>query len=144
MRYLWLAALLISVSGIVSAESPLWVEGKDRPNERVNVDLKALSPDVYIRVAEKVDEAVVNVSTVQVIKNPHGGIFPMPFGNRGGRPKPRMENPGDLFGDDFFDRFFGLPNREPQEEIRQSSLGSGVHFGCRGIRRDEQSRGGTR
>jgi serine protease Do len=119
------AILLISFSA--SAESSLWTEGKDKPSDRVNTGLRALSPDAYIRVAEKVDEAVVNVSTTQVIKSPHRGFLFSPFGHP--RTKPRQqqddnERPDDPFGD-FFDRFFGQPPSMPKEDLRQQSLGSG-------------------
>lgn len=67
----------------VFADNNLWVDGKDRPNERVNVDLRSLSPDAFLRVAEKVDEAVVNISTTTVIKVPRG--FQSPDGSRSNR-----------------------------------------------------------
>lgn len=67
-------------------------------------------PQSFAHLAEKMNPAVVNISTTQVVK---GG---RPFGFPGGQFGER-----DPFGD-FFGRFFG---EAPQREFKQHSLGSG-------------------
>lgn len=71
-------------------------------------DLPSLAP-----IVEKVESAVVNISTVRVVKSGEqalGGIPGLPF---------------DL-GDDFFERFFRNPM--PQGDRKQQSLGTGFIF----------------
>ncbi len=70
------------------------------------VKLPSLSP-----IVKKAEPAVVNISTVRIIKGP-GPVFRYFFGPFG------EEDPFK----DFFERFFG---DLPQEEMKQKSLGSG-------------------
>ncbi len=70
-------------------------------------------PASFADLAEKLKPAVVNISTTKTIRT-----------GRGERRSPFGRSPLDqyLWGDDFFDRFFG---ENPQREYKQRSLGSG-------------------
>jgi serine protease Do len=61
----------------------------------------------FAPIVTRLEPAVVNISTTQVIERPRGGIGP--------RSQDPFEN--------FFDRFFSFPDRGPEAE---RSLGSGV------------------
>jgi serine protease Do len=61
----------------------------------------------FAGIVARLEPAVVNISTTQVIERPRSGIG------------PRGQGPFD----DFFDRFFSFPDRGPQAE---RSLGSGL------------------
>jgi serine protease Do len=106
-----LSILLISTSS--RAEEKFWMEGSEQPNARVNVDLKNLSPKAYLNVSEKVNQAVVNISTTQTIKGVQS-----PFGFQQGNPF----GGGQLFGDEFLREFFG---QQQQRNRKEASLGSG-------------------
>ncbi len=67
----------------------------------------ARAPFSFADLAEKLKPSVVNISTTKTVR---GGGMRSPYG------------PGNPFGDDFFDRFFG---DIPQREFKQRSLGSG-------------------
>jgi serine protease Do len=83
----------------------LWMEGKPTLVSAA----PSLRPDSFADLAKKSDPAVVNISTTQVVKQPHlGPQFRSPF--------------EDFFGDEFFDKFFG---ETPKREFRTQSLGSG-------------------
>lgn len=113
-----LILLLIILTGIVHAEEKLWIEGSDQPNSRVNGDLKVMSPKAYLNVSEKVNEAIVNISTTQLIKGVQTPFGFQPEGRQG------QQNPmAPFFGQDFFGQFFGIPS-EPKTR-REASLGSG-------------------
>ncbi|HLG19808.1 MAG TPA: DegQ family serine endoprotease [Bdellovibrionota bacterium] len=115
--------ILISAFGLASssfAAEQFWLEGKDHPELRVNVDLKTLAPDAYLKIAERMNGAVVNISTTQVIRSPRArGPRRGPGPNQ---PGPRGPNP---FDDLFEDFFFGPFSEMPQPERRAQSLGSG-------------------
>ncbi len=64
-------------------------------------------PASFAQVAKMVKPAVVNINTVQVIKNPW---------------KDQEGQMREFFGNDFFQRFFGVP----EGDLKQNSLGSGV------------------
>lgn len=119
--YLVIFSFLFSYQ--VRAEEKLWTEGSEKPQARVNVDLKSLSPKAYVNVSEKVDESVVNISTTQTIRG-----YQSPFGfqmdpNGQGDQGGQEQNPfGQFFGPDLFRQFFGNAQPKPQ---KQSSLGSG-------------------
>jgi serine protease Do len=66
----------------------------------------------FARVADTIEPAVVNISTTAVIRT------------RGRQGEGAQGNPGDFFGDDFWQRFFEQPN-QPQER-KATSLGTGV------------------
>ncbi len=68
----------------------------------------------FATIVTRVEPAVVNISTTQVIEAPRGGIGP-----RGQEPF-----------EDFFDRFFSFPDRGPEAE---RSLGSGVIVDSKGF-----------
>jgi serine protease Do len=73
-----------------------------------------LIEQAFIKVAENVKPAVVNISTVYKIKHPRGGMkkdyfYDGPF--------------KDFFDEDFFERFF---KDIPHGDIPQKSLGSGI------------------
>ncbi|MBI2344286.1 MAG: DegQ family serine endoprotease [Deltaproteobacteria bacterium] len=81
-------------------------------------ELKKTS-SAFVAIAKAVQPAVVNINTVQVIKQQSRGT---PFGNP-------FENPfGDSFDNDFFRRFFGMPNlpQQDDQEMRRQGLGSGM------------------
>ena len=67
-RLIGFAATIFFLPANGFAENGFWVEGKDRPEERVNIGAKAVTPDAYVRISEKMDAAVVNISTTQVVK----------------------------------------------------------------------------
>jgi serine protease Do len=68
----------------------------------------------FIRVAEEVKPAVVNISTMYKVKHPREELERGPF----------FEGPfKDFFGEEFFERFF---KNIPRGEIPQRSLGSGL------------------
>ena len=68
-------------------------------------------PDSFAELADKQGHVAVNVSTTKVVK---GVRRFFPFQGREFR---------DFFGDEFFRRFFG---ERPEEQMKQTSLGSGV------------------
>lgn len=112
-RYLGAICLIALLATYSNAEEKLWIEGSDQPNARVNVDLKNLSPKAYLNVSEKVNQAVVNISTTQTIKGVQS-----PFGFQQGNPF----GGGQLFGDEFLREFFG--QQQPRNR-KEASLGSG-------------------
>jgi serine protease Do len=83
-------------------------------------------PD-FTTLAEKLDPAVVNISTTQVIKgNPMGRGFTFRRGPGGRQFGPGQSDPFE----EFFDRFFrGMP----QGEMKRRSLGSGFVIGEDGL-----------
>jgi serine protease Do len=101
----------LGVAGIMGlafgADAPLWTEAPPGQTPRIQV------PN-FTALVEQLKPAVVNISTTQVAKGAQrpgpGAPSPRPFGERG----PYEE---------FFERFFG--GRNPQRELRRSSLGSG-------------------
>ncbi len=74
-------------------------------------------------IATNVRPAVVNVSSVRIIQTPGQGAEVDPF----------FENHPfrEFFGDDFFKRFFGVPQGDGGK-TRQQGLGSGFIFDSRG------------
>jgi serine protease Do len=96
-----------SMGSAFGADAPLWTEVPPGQTPRIQ------APN-FADLAEQLKPAVVNISTTQVAKGPQrrspGGPSPRPFGER----SPYEE---------FFERFFG--GRNPQRELRRSSLGSG-------------------
>ncbi len=110
----------IIISFAVAAPNSLWTEGKDRPNDRVNADAKVVTPDAYQKISQRVDGAVVNISTSKIVKGNDMRGHPPIFGH------PRMpdkNSPPSPF-DDFFDQFFQGPG-QPDRDRREQSLGSG-------------------
>ncbi|MEW5723998.1 MAG: DegQ family serine endoprotease [Thermodesulfobacteriota bacterium] len=75
--------------------------------------LGAEVPGTFADVAAKASPAVVNISTVRVIK---GGAMPYPFRGQPGQPRDPFE--------EFFERFFG--EQMPRGDRTERSLGSGV------------------
>ena len=117
-----IALAMLSVTSHVKADEKFWTEGSEKPQARVNTDLKAMSPKAYVNVSEKVDESVVNISTTQTIKG-----IQSPFGFQMEQGEQDDQNPqgpfGQFFGPDFFNQFFG--NRRAPKAQKQASLGSG-------------------
>jgi serine protease Do len=72
----------------------------------------------FIKVAEEVKPAVVNISSVYKIKHPGKGMNKDFFYDG-----PFKDFFGKEFGEDFFDRFF---KNIPRGDIPQKSLGSGI------------------
>jgi S1-C subfamily serine protease len=89
---------------------PLWTESQPQPVPNIQ------APN-FVKLAERLKPAVVNISSTQTVKEERSGFrgspFPQPFGERGER-NPFQE---------FFERFFG--GNAPPREFRRSSLGSG-------------------
>ena len=95
---------------LAAQKAPFWMESP--PGQVPTVQ----APD-FAELAERLQPAVVNISTTQVLRGQQrqlpGQPSPRPFGERGER-QPFEE---------FFERFFG--GRSPERELRRSSLGSG-------------------
>jgi len=86
---------------------------KDKPKEAEILNPTCITPDLFVKIAEKVKPAVVNIYTTQVIKR-RGFFKRFEFG-------PDVEEFfKKFFGDDFF-KFFEIP----EGNIRRRSLGSG-------------------
>lgn len=117
-QFIPLVAIVLSLhTSIAMGDEKFWNEGSDQPNNRVNVDLKNLSPKAYLNVSEKVNESVVNISTTKVVQN----NMQNPFGFPG---QGDDQNPfAPFFGQEFFGKFF---NQQPMPKNRkEASLGSG-------------------
>jgi serine protease Do len=94
----------LDITTQTSAED-LWEEG--RPT--LVSATPSLRPGSFAELAKQADPAVVNISTTQVVKQPH--------------MDPQFRSPfEDFFGDEFFDKFFGDGRKR---EFRTQSLGSG-------------------
>jgi serine protease Do len=95
---------------LAAQKAPFWMESP--PGQVPTVQ----APD-FAELAERLQPAVVNISTTQVLRGQQrqlpGQPSPRSFGERGER-QPFEE---------FFERFFG--GRSPERELRRSSLGSG-------------------
>ncbi len=133
MRKIFIVITGLLFSATILAGNGLWVEGRESASERVNTNLKSLGPDAYVKVSEKVSEAVVNISTTKIVKS--GGPFRFKTfpGPRNDDDQKRPPSPFDnFFGDDFFERFFGGPKAMPREDLRQQSLGSGFILNSQG------------
>ncbi|MDL1972089.1 MAG: DegQ family serine endoprotease [Deltaproteobacteria bacterium] len=110
---LWLAILLVIFPLAIGA---VWLTGMKSTQNRLTapshdpIPSKSDFPSLS-SIVSKVAPAVVNISTVRVVRGP-GPVFKYFFG-------PFEE--GDPFKE-FFERFFG---DIPQREFRQKSLGSG-------------------
>ncbi|MFQ5645396.1 MAG: DegQ family serine endoprotease [bacterium] len=75
---------------------------------------RIITPETFVQLAERLNPAVVNISTTKTVKrNPHHRGFGSPFSRR---------NPYSSPFDEFFDRFFG---GIPRRKFKQKSLGSG-------------------
>lgn len=88
---------------------------KKDPKQKVLWKGSSLGADTFIEISKKADLGVVNIGTTKVIQprsNPFGQ------GPRGGSPFDQF------FGEDMFKFFFGQP-QTPQQERKQTSLGSG-------------------
>lgn len=108
---LWLVVLL----AVFLAVGTVWLTGMRSTHNPLDVPSNPISSKSAFpslaSIVKKVTPAVVNISTVRVVKGP-GPVFKYFFG-------PFEE--GDPFKE-FFDRFFG---EIPQHEFKQKSLGSG-------------------
>ena len=113
-----LGAIFGSAEEEAAKEQAPAVQGSSDPGGMERICL----PD-FTLLAEKLDPAVVNISTTQVVKG--GGMG----GGFGGRP-PGHGGPGfgpnqpDPF-EEFFDRFFRGGPGGPQGDMKRRSLGSG-------------------
>ena len=84
-------------------------------------------PASFADVAQKASPAVVNISTVKVIKaRPNGRTFQFGGPNQPNQPS----NPNDPF-QQFFERFFG--DQMPQRDRKERSLGSGFIIDPKGF-----------
>jgi serine protease Do len=80
---------------------------------------------VFIEMGKKVDPAVVNIATTQMM---HGGRG----GGGGGYGYPGMPMPNDPFRQ-FFEEFMGPQGMQPQQEEKVQSLGSGFIIDADGL-----------
>lgn len=94
-----------------------------RPAASQAVEPTRMIPASFAELAEQVSPAVVNISTIRVVKD-RGGYFS--FRTPHGQRSPRQER--DPF--EFFDRFFG-PQPQPRER-KARSLGSGFIIDSKG------------
>jgi serine protease Do len=98
LLFLWLPAQAQSANDAAIANSNSLVE------------LPSVAP-----VVQKAQDAVVNITTIKVVKGGMGGLRGMPRGfNR--------------IPDDLFNEFFGLPVPPPSREHKERALGSGFIF----------------
>ncbi len=87
-------------------------ENVKQNNNEVDISKQQIiTPYTFVEIAKKLNPTVVYISSTQVLKGFQG--FHSPFLER--------DPFRDFFGDDFFDKFFGMP----KGELRQKSLGSG-------------------
>ncbi len=89
--------------------------------------------NAFSGIVNKLEPAVVNISTIQTIQAPHQRAFTMPAPSpRGRTPRPPDANkdPNSQGQDpyqDFFDRFFdNNPDQQVPEDRTEQSLGSGI------------------
>ncbi|RMF84382.1 MAG: DegQ family serine endoprotease [Nitrospinota bacterium] len=110
-----LPVLFLILGGIAFLGSSSQAQGKKFWSEKPGEEILAPMPPSFSVLVEKLQPAVVNISTTQVVKE-RGRFFhfPSPFGER--RPSPQ-----DPF-EEFFRRFFG---DIPEREFKRQSLGSG-------------------
>src|SRR6266403_5315198 len=115
----WLAAICLGAATVVSA--PV-----------VSGPALARGPDGIADVAEKVIDAVVNISTSQTVEAKGGG------GNREAMPQLPPGSPFEEFFDDFFkNRRGGAPKGGERSEMqpprKTNSLGSGFIIDAEGV-----------
>lgn len=91
--------------------------------------------NAFSGIVNKLEPAVVHISSTQMIQAPRGHAIPMPAPRRS--PRPNGNNPNDPGAknpdqnqnqdpyQDFFNRFFDNPDDGPQDHAEQS-LGSGI------------------
>jgi serine protease Do len=109
-------ALTSFVIGVMISSS-LKITPAIKATEKGFVESSGDSPinnsQVFVKLAEKLMPATVNISTTKIVKR-RKRSFHQPF---------REDDPyRDFFGDEFFDRFFG---QMPQRDYKLRSLGSG-------------------
>lgn len=114
---------LLVMSTILVTMVLAWYILAIRPAATQAVEPTRMIPASFAELAEQVSPAVVNISTVRVVKD-RGGYFS--FRTPHGQRIPRQER--DPF--DFFDRFFG-PQPQPRER-KARSLGSGFIIDSKG------------
>ena len=111
-----LAIILIFASCKNKGTGTIFTESKDLDKGSYKFE-GCIEPDTFIKLAQKVSPAVVNINTSKTIKMRNFG----PFG---------------FFGDDndksgnenFFEKFFGMPKNNQKKDdkvLKQNSLGSG-------------------
>ena len=99
-----LISCVMSSSSSDAKNSKIWNESKGHS------EIKHLTPNTFVEIGERVNAAVINISTVENVK-PMAKRQPMPFGG--------PQSPFDDLFKDFFDRF------APQQGMKRRSLGSG-------------------
>jgi serine protease Do len=104
------------LTGMVISAKLGWVASTDAASktEGQGPESGAAFANPFVDIARRGTPAVVNISTTKIIKGHRR--FQVPPGQRG--PSPFENFPRD---DDFFERFFGVPERD----LKQRSLGSG-------------------
>ncbi|UQZ89400.1 peptidase [Deltaproteobacteria bacterium Smac51] len=117
VKKIFASALLILMVPISAA----WAAPETAPTGQEATRALTVIPS-FAPVVEKAESAVVNISTVKVIK---GRQTINPFGNRQNNPF------GGGPGSDFFDHFFGNP--VPRGDRKEQSLGSGFIFDPEGF-----------
>lgn len=85
--------------------------------------------NTFSGIVNKLEPAVVNISTVQTIQAPRARVIPPPSPHRGIRPpagnNPNGQDPSEDPYQDFFNRFFDSPDDAPADHAERS-LGSGI------------------
>jgi serine protease Do len=110
-----LAAICLGAAGVLTASAPVQARG----------------PDGIADVAEKVIDAVVNISTSQTVEAKGGG-----GGDRGAMPQLPPGSPFEEFFDDFFKNRRGGPGGQKGGDLqprKTNSLGSGFIVDTSGI-----------
>jgi serine protease Do len=120
------------ISGHVGA-SRAFFEGSART---LSIPDPVIMSNAFSGIVNKLEPAVVNISTVQTIQAPQRRVIPTPA-----QPSPRGngkgQNPGGNKQDpdpyqDFFDRFFDGGQDGPPADRTEQSLGSGIIVDPRG------------
>src|SRR6476619_2023643 len=93
----------------------------------ISAPASARGPDGIADVAEKVIDAVVNISTSQTVEAKGGGD------GRGAMPKLPPGSPFEEFFDDFFKNRHGGPGGGDVQPHKTTSLGSGFIVDTSGI-----------
>ena len=130
-----MAALLVTVTLAIGMLIGTVISGRvgaSHPNDGVGGTPLAIPDPVqlssaFATIVSKVQPAVVNISTTQVLEQQHGRGRQAPSQrNRGGEmgpPDDQDQDQGEQPFQDFFNRFFNSPDQGPTAE---RSLGSGV------------------
>lgn len=138
---LFILLTTVSVAIIGGSFAAHGVQGSEQQNTSsdatpLKITNSTVPPNEFVRIANLVGPAVVNINTQTLPKQgkekhkatPHGRVHPMPQNPGGDDEEDQPEDPqGQGNFQDFFNRFFGgqTPNGEGPDEGVRESLGSG-------------------